>query len=169
MQARDIVRCSLVFWVTMLGCASGPPRRPGAAELRPLEEVRALRVLERALQDQGVRAERERPFQIAARRELACDLAIAGTRHCLEFVVAEDRAVFGQFLPRASRPGALVLAPGVERDRGADLLVLDDGDYRYEPDPEAVGTGRPAVLEVEDRLYRAVTDYLTWLRENGRL
>ncbi len=137
--------------------------------MRPLEEVRALRVIERALTDRGLRPERGRRFQLAARRDLECDVAIAGSRHCLEFVVAEDRAAFGQFLPRASRPGGLVVAPGAERDRGADMLVLDDNDYRYDPDPETVGAGRPAVLEVEDRLYRALVDYVTWLRENGRL
>lgn len=164
------VRPALVVIVAaLLGCASGPPRRFGEAGLRPLEEVRALRVIDRALQEQGLRPERGRRFQLAARRDLECDVAIVGTRHCLEFVVAEDRAAFGPFLPRATRPGALVLAPGAERDRGADMLVLDDGDYRYEPNAEAVGAGRPAVLEVEDRLHRAVVDYTTWLRDNGRL
>lgn len=128
-----------------------------------------MRVIDEVLRERGLAAVRGQRFRISARRDFDCDAFIGPSRHCIEFVVNADREVFGQFLPRASRPGAIVVAPGVDDSRGADVLVLDDRDYAYDPDPERAGEGRQTLQEIEDRLRRTLIDYITWLRENGRL
>lgn len=150
-------------------CAGTDYRGASQATLRPLEEVRAQRVIEGALRDRGLRVELQRHMRVLGRRDLEIDAAIAGARFGIEFVTAADRATLGSAVPRRTTPDALVVVPGAEGDRGGEVLVLDDQDFLYEPDPNRQGPGHPVVQEVEDRLYRAVVDYVTYLRDHHRL
>lgn len=151
-----------------LAC-SGSQHRYGDSATRPLEEVRAERVIADALQSQGMRAEMHRRIRVTGRREIESDFTLAGTRHGIEYMSAGDRATLGSAIPTRARPDALRVIAGVEGDQGADLLLLDDQDYVYEPDPDRAGPDRPSVMEVEDRLRRVIVDYVSWLRANGRL
>lgn len=162
---RAVLLCAL--WTGCSGASVAPGGSDGA--MHPLEEVRAVRVLERTLTGHGQQVTQGRHLRLMGNRDVTCDAWISGTRHCLEYVTEADRARFGTSLPTRRTPGALVLAPGAGADQGSDLLVLDAQDYAYEPDPSRQGEGHPTLQEVEDRLERAVLDYLSWLRENGRM
>jgi hypothetical protein len=134
-----------------------------------LEEVRAVRVLEDAVLGRGLRVEHERTLRLPGNRVIITDVALAGTRHAIEYVTEADRERVGASLPTRRSPGALVMAAGVGSDQGADCLVLEGTEYQYESDPDRTGPGHPGIQEVEDRLHRAVVDWLSWLRGQGRL
>lgn len=155
---------------SLVAACSGSQHRYGDSPApRPLEEVRAERVIADALRSQGVGAELRRRIRVTGRREVECDFTLAGTRHGIEYMSAGDRALLGSAIPTRARPDALRVIPGVEGDQGADLLLLDDQDYVYEPDAERAGPDHPTVDEVEDRLRRVIVDYVAWLRANGRM
>jgi hypothetical protein len=74
-----------------------------------------------------------------------------------------DRASYGNAVPPHRSQDALVVVRLVGTDPGGHVLVIDDRDFLYEPDPQRAGPGRPGVGEVEDRLRRIVLDYVAWL------
>ncbi len=168
------VKPPLLFFATLalFACASGcerPVRTGGLQSLRPLEHVRAVRVIESTLASRGVRIERNRRVRIAGARDIDCDVGIAGTRYCVEYVRGEERARLGSALPQRESPGALVMVAGTDQNAGASVLVFEDTDYLYEPDPDLAGPDHPTAGEVEDRLRRSVIDYVAWLRGRGAL
>lgn len=168
MSIADLLKSASVT-VFLCGCAGASTAGSSLdTALRPLEEVRATRVIERALTAHGQSVTHGRTIRLIANRVVYCDVWITGTRHCVEYVTEADRARFGLSLPLRRNPGALVMAPGAGDDHGSDLLVLDAQDYAYEPDASRQGEGRPTLQEIEDRLERSVIDYLGWLRDNGR-
>ena len=159
----------LLLAASLVACGGTDYGAARRATLRPLEAVRAQQIVDDALASRGLRAELHHHLRLAGRHDIDVDAMIAGTRHGIDFVTGPDRTAFGAALPQRRNPDALVVAPGAEADHGADVLVLDDQDYLYEPDPNRQGPGHPTLGEVEDRLRRAVIDYLTYLRDNHQL
>ncbi len=153
--------------LALASACSGATYAGGERPLRPLERVRALRVIEDALASRGLTPQAGRRVRVVGRREVECDVAIAGTRSCVEYMNAADRAAYGAAIPAHASPDALVVVAASEGDAGGHVLALDDRDYSYEPDPNRTGPGRPSVGEVEDRLRRTVIDYAAWLRAQG--
>jgi hypothetical protein len=155
--------------VVSASCGGEDYRAARRNTMRPLEEVRAQRVLEAALADRGLSVELHRRIQLVGPREVEVDVTVGGSRHGIEYVNAQDRQDFGASLPQRNNPNALVVAPGINADQGADLLVLDERDFLYEPDVDLQGPGHPTVQEIEDQLQRCVIDYLTYLRERHQI
>lgn len=154
-----------IFGLVALTACSGATYQGAAGELRPLERVRAQRVIEEALRSRGLAPEAGRTLRITGRRAVECDVAIAGARSCVEYMNAADRARYGSSIPAHNSPDALVVVATTEGDAGGHVLALDDRDYSYEPDPNRTGPGRASIGEVEDRLRRTVIDFAVWLRE----
>lgn len=165
MTSRTLLLAALAAW----GAACGGAQRGGEGRdtLRPLERARVLRVIGEALASRGLRPEAGRTVRVMGRQSVECDVAIASTRNCIEYMGAADRARYGSAIPAHSNPDALVVVAAAEQDAGGHVLALDDRDFLYEPDPELTGPGRPSVGEVEDRLRRIVIDYAAWLRDRG--
>ncbi|MFO0645465.1 MAG: hypothetical protein U0326_04450 [Polyangiales bacterium] len=156
-------------WITglLFVCAcSGATMQGGAHELRPLERVRMVRVIEEALSSRGLSPRAGRAVRIVGRKDVDCDVVIGATSDCVEYANSADRARYGAAIPPHTSPDALVVVAGSERDTGGHVLVLDDRDYVYEPDPNRTGPGRPSVGEVEDRARRTVVDFAAWLMGN---
>ncbi|MEZ4406663.1 MAG: hypothetical protein R3A52_09320 [Polyangiales bacterium] len=149
-----------------LGCAASRPPL-NEAPLRPLEQSRVQRAVDAALASRGLSASRGGRVHLAARRDVACVASVAGRRHCVAWVTAADRARLGSAIPTPSR--GLTVAAGTDGDQGVSVLVLDAERNGYEPDPDRASADRPTVVEVEDRVTRAVIDWVTWLRGEGRL
>lgn len=156
---------ALAFVVT----ACGGAQRTETHALQPLPESRALEVIVEAYRQVGVEPEFHRRIQLQGGREMEIDVATQGHDHGVEFVQAQDRADFGASLPQRRTEGSLLTLTGVGPDAAVDVLLLDDREFMYEPEVEHAGAGRPTMLEVEDRLRRAVVDYLTYLRTHGQL
>lgn len=154
-----------IVFVCATAC-SGATYQSGSRELRPLERVRMLRVVEDALSSQGLTPQAGRAVRIVGRRDVDCDVTISNSHDCVEYANAADRARYGAAIPPHTSPDALVVVAGSERDTGGYVLVLDDRDYSYEPDPNRTGPGRPSVGEVEDRARRTVIDFASWLTQH---
>ena len=152
----------------LASCASTASTGVADLAMRALEPPRFQRAVAEALDARGLALGPGRAVRIASRRELRCAVCVGGTRHCVAFLSAADRVTLGPFLP--PRAGdAIVSAPGAEADRGAQVLVLDEEDFRYQPDASRASAQEPSVTEVEDRVRRRVLDWLAWLASQGSL
>ncbi|MEI8254690.1 MAG: hypothetical protein WCJ30_03370 [Deltaproteobacteria bacterium] len=153
--------------VAIVACAA--PQRREAPALVPLPESRALEVIRSGFEEAHVQPELHRVLHLRENHEMEVDYATVGHRHGVEFLQAQDRADFGAVLPQRRVQGSLLTVVGVGDDATFDVLLLDDGEFMYQPDPAFTSAGQPTLIEVEDRLRRAVVDYLTYLQHHGEL
>ncbi len=149
------------------GC-SGATVTASNDTLRPLERVRVLRVVQEALAARGLRPEASRVVRVAGRVAVDCDVPIAGSHDCVEYVGEADRARYRSAVPAHDNPEALVVVATAEGDAGGHVLFLDDRDFLYESDRDRTGPNHPTVGEVEDRVRRVAVDFAVWLRGQGR-
>jgi hypothetical protein len=149
------------------GC-SGATVTASSDTLRPLERVRVLRVVQEALAARGLRPEASRVVRVAGRVSVECDVPIAGSHDCVEYVGEADRARYRSAVPAHDNPEALVVVATAEGDAGGHVLFLDDRDFLYESDRDRTGPNHPSVGEVEDRVRRVAVDFAVWLRGQGR-
>jgi hypothetical protein len=150
------------------GCGGATVNAGGRDTLRPLERVRVIRVVQEALAARGLRAEAARAIRVTGRVSVDCDVPIAGSHDCVEYVGEGDRARYRAAIPAHDNPDALVVTATAEGDVGGHVLFLDDRDFRYESDLDRAGPGHPTVGEVEDRVRRVALDFAVWLRGQGR-
>lgn len=125
------------------------------------------RAVEEALTARGFTTSPGGRVRLAARRDVGCVATFSPRRHCVAWVTAAERQRLGSAIPTPSR--GLTVASGVDADQGVSVLVLDAERHGYEADPDRANADRPTVTEVEDRVTRAVIDWVTWLRGEGRL
>ena len=149
------------------GC-SGATVTASSDTLRPLERVRVIRVVQEALAARGLRPEASRVVRVAGRVSVECDVPIAGSHDCVEYVGEADRARYRSAVPAHDNPEALVVVATAEGDAGGHVLFLDDRDFLYESDRDRTGPNHPTVGEVEDRVRRVAVDFAVWLRGQGR-
>lgn len=156
--------------VVLLGaCATTQTGSTGDGAMRALESARLERAVLDAASSRGLGTAAPRSVRIATRREIACAVCIGATRHCVAFLSAAELARLRGFIPRSETPDALISVPGASADQGAQVLVLAQEDFRYQPDAQRVSEAEPGVHEIEDRARRRVTDWLTWLSSQGAL
>jgi hypothetical protein len=149
------------------GCSG--TQRTGDHPLEPLPESRALEVINEGFQHVGVTPELHRRIHIQGGLEMEIDVATAGHPHGVEFVSGQDLVDIGQALPHRQHEGSLLTLVGTGPDANTDVLILDEREFMFEREADQAGPGRPTLLEVEDRLRRAVIDYLTYLRDHHSL
>lgn len=169
MSTADRRALGALLLATLASCASHPVRGVTDLAMRTLEPPRFQRAVGEALESRGLALAPGRLVRIASRRELSCAVCVGGTRHCIAFVATADRARLSPFLPQRTSPEMIVSAPGTEADRDAQVLVLDEDDYRYQPDASRATAQEPTVTEIEDRVRRQVLDWLAWLTSQGSL
>jgi len=146
------------------GCSGASVSAGGRDTLRPLERVRVMRAVQEGLSSRGLSPDAPRTVRVAGRVSVECDVPIAGTRDCVEYVGEADRARYRSAIPAHDNPDALVVVATAEGDAGGHVLFLDDRDFLYESDLDRTGPNHPTVGEVEDRVRRVAIDFAVWLR-----
>ena len=137
--------------------------------MRALEAPRLERAVLDAVSSRGLGLAAGRRVRIAGRRELEGVACIGSTLHCVTVLTAETRSRLRGYVPERPSDDALLSVPGAEGDRGAQVLVIEMDDLRYQPDPSQVSADAPSAQEIEDRVRRRVTDWLAWLASQGAL
>lgn len=159
----------LLLLGALLGCASTREIPLGDRALRALEAPRLERAVLDAVSSRGLGLAAGRRVRIAGRRELEGTACIGSTLHCVTVLTAQARAALRGYVPEPPADDALLSVPGAEGDRGAQVLVIEMDDLRYQPDPAQVSAEEPSAQEIEDRVRRRVTDWLAWLASQGAL
>jgi hypothetical protein len=166
-RRRIGVAAPCLLALAMAACSG--TQHSGDHPLEPLPESRALEVINEAFAHVGVQPELHRMIHIRNGLTMEIDVATAGRPHGVEFVSGQDLLDYGSALPHRQHEGSLLTLVGIDADANTDVLLLDEREFMFERDPESTGPGRPTLLEVEDRLRRAVIDYLTYLRDHNSL
>lgn len=160
---------SIAAVIAMASSACAAPQHREPPPLVPLPESRALEVIREGFDEVHVAPEMHRHLHLRDNHDMEIDFATQGHDHGVEYIQAQDRADFGEVLPHRRTEGSLLTCVGVGEDARIDVLLLDDHEFMYQPDASFTGTGQPTLVEVEDRLRRAVVDYLTYLQHHGEL
>jgi hypothetical protein len=155
----------------LLGFACGGAQDGGLPPepLRKLDEARAFEIILGAFQEMDLRAEQGRPLSTQAAGNFDVDLAVPGKPVALEYLDDRDREALRAALP--SRRGdtlRIMAASDAASGTEVQVLIIEDRDYEYDPNPEQSGGGRaPTVLEIEGRLRRDVIDFLQYAKTEG--
>jgi hypothetical protein len=113
---------------SLLGCARPAAGPPGP---RPVEERRAIVVIEQAYQKEGQRADGGREMQLASGRMLKVDVGTAGRKYGVAYLTSVDVANLdpSRDLPPPMPDDDLPLVQGTGADADAVVLVLLSTKY----------------------------------------
>lgn len=166
-----VMRRALWMMMGLLACGGAQTPASQRQEPRPLDEVRFLELFAGVLGEHGLSGQQNRAVRVTGLdRDFEIDCAVAGKSIGVEYVSDADRVVLASTLP-APRPGQLRVLPATDPGNGQpfDVLILEDGDFRYDPNPEQSGGVGPTIQEVEGRLQRDLRDFLHAERQSGNL
>ena len=150
------------------GCGGAPARRSADERAQELGETRALEIIEATLTRLGVRASPGWEVDIGGEERLRVDLHLGTGDFGIEYVTRQDRANDAA-LPAPPRSRELQILPGANDDARAQLLLLDERAYGFDPHVEHVQQGQPSAVDAEGRLERDVADFVEYVRGQGGL
>jgi hypothetical protein len=165
------IHASLIA-LTLLGCGGSDPQPHDVAAPRALDEARFLEIAAGVLTEYQVTGEQNRPIQaVGVDGDFDADIGVRGKNVAIEYVSDADRVRLGGALPARAPAGALRVLAATDSTSGApvDVLILEDTDYKYDPDPAQSGGRGPTVQEVEGRLERDLRDFMQSERQAGNL
>lgn len=169
-RSRSVVAVVLLLGLVPVGCGPTSTRNAGPstpAELRTLDEDRALVLIAEVLADEGVARGPLWTVPLAQGLELSVDVRLAQSSFGIEWVSPQDRADLGDAVPRPATDGQLRIAPGDGDASDAQILILDHSTYEFANEREHVQRGVPGAREAEVRLHRDVRDFLQYVRGQG--
>jgi len=168
MPLRLLLSAALLFAVA--ACGPPPaPRTPRASDFRTLSQTRGLELVDEALRDAGVSASAAFPVDIGEGHMLEVDRRLAGGPFAIEWISPQDRENVGDLLPGPAPGGQLRIAPGAGDQANVQILLLEHGTYRYDPDRHRVERGAPSIREAESRVRRDIRDFIEYVRGQGGL
>jgi len=144
------------------GCATPDAKPPNPTH--PLDERRALDVINQAYKDVGATTADGRAIRLVTGRPLRVDVGTEGRRYGIAYLTGADQALLDARadLPPHTPGGDLPVVQGAGPDADAVILLLFAEDYQYD---DFVGTGREASgIAAERKLARDVRDFLTQAR-----
>jgi hypothetical protein len=163
------MRALLTSVLLVVSCSGAQtPDEPRAAP-RPLDEARAIELVAEVLLEIGVTGEAHRPVRLA-NVDFQLDVAVVGKPVGLELLTDANRQTLSAALGHRRAAGQLRVVAADEPGGGrVDVLILDDQDYRYDPDPIEHEGGAPTIQEVEGRFRRDLRDFFQHERTAGHL
>jgi hypothetical protein len=164
----------LLLFGGTLAAGCGPTSRSAggstsAANLRVLDEHRALMIIGEVLAEDAVAVGPAWSVEIAAGATLDVDYRLGSSGFGIEWISEQDRADLADALPEPASNGQLRIVPGMGENANAQVLLLDHAAYEFANEREAVQSGVPAARETEERLRRDVRDFLHYVRGQGGL
>lgn len=164
LPSRILVAVALV----LAACGPSASARPASpSDLRSISEARAIELIGQALSEAGIQPSAGWTIDIGAERPLEVDARLGTQRFGIEWVTPLDRDAYGDTIPQPDPSGQLRILPGVHDDAQAQVLVLDERAYRFDPDLDRVEQGATGARDVESRIGRDVRDFVEYVRGQG--
>lgn len=161
-------RSLVVVALLLVACGPAASARPASpADLRSISEARAIELIDQTLSEAGIQPRTGWTIDIGAEHPLDVDVRLANQRFGIEWVTPMDRDAYGEAIPQPDPTGQLRLLPGANADGQAQVLVLDERAYRFDPDLERVEHGATGARDVESRIGRDVRDFIEYVRGQG--
>jgi len=165
---RPLARLVSALSALLLVASCGAPavRRSADEPAEDLGETRALEVITATLNGLDVRSSTGWEVDIGGEERLRVDLHLGNGDFGIEYVTGQDRADDAA-LPPPPRTRELQILPGNGDDARAQLLLLDERSYGFDPHVEHVQEGQTSARDAEGRLARDVTDFVQYVRGQG--
>ena len=147
-----------------LGCGPGEARAPNA--LRPIDEARAINLIARTLQQQGLTATQPRTVKLDRTTELRIDVSVEGRQLGIVYLTSSDVEALqnNPLAKRDAKDDRLIIRTGTGNDSQLHFVVLYASDYSYD---DNVGEDREATsVTAENRLERDVRDFIVIAKKN---
>ncbi len=165
-------RASAIAAWAAIACSTQAPRvvPTGPPEPRQLTEDQALAAIQEALVRAGVPARRSLPVILPGGAEpvpLEVDVHFGVPPFGIEWVTAQERERYGAVLPASSPTSPLRIVAANGAAGSVQVLVLDEGAYRYEANALLVQRGAPGIEDAEQRVRRDVTEFVEYVRDQG--
>ncbi len=160
------------FFLIIAGCGGrqGPPVQ---IETRPLEKGKAVAIIEEMLAERGYTWDKEVPVQVAGGVEFNADFKVRDQAIAIEYLTEQDRVRMGEIPPAAEGSRLHVLVGRtVSGTTGIPSKVyvffIDDRKFVYHSNPTSEVRADVTFLEVDSRLRRDMSDFLSWYENNGK-
>jgi hypothetical protein len=154
------------------GCG-GRQEAPAHIETRPLEEGKAFTIIEDILAERGYTFEKEVGLQVARGIEFGADFKVSGEGIAVEYLTKADRSAIGE-LPPPGEGSRLHVVNGrtIATQDGVPsrvfILFIDDRKFVYHSNPTSKVRADVTFLEVDSRLRRDVSDFLSWYEDSKK-
>jgi hypothetical protein len=162
MRKAPLLAAGLFVAAALIGC--DPPPQPKAPNpTRTLDERRAIEIIRRAVQSEGLQPAlgRDEPLSNTD-RTIRVDVGIEGKKFGLIYVSDEDAAVLGNAIQGPPAKGASQNIARVGQAADAICVLLYQSMYHYD---DLVGAGHEqTTITAEGELARDVRDFITAAR-----
>jgi hypothetical protein len=167
MPALTRAMAAAFLLVLTAGCGGGQ-KEQRTLDTRPLEESRAFEIISKMMQERGFKPVRDVEVELTNQVRFPCDLRAEGQAFCVEFLTDPDRLEIGMVPPPAAGSRLHVLsARTVSNDPSAAtepiyVFFIDDRKFVYQYNPTSDNRADITYQEIESRLDRDVSDFLSW-------
>lgn len=162
-QSSAISRCVGLLGLlalAALGCGSGVARVPNAT--RPLDERRAIQVIQRAIANEGARPAPGRDVTLANGKAIHLDVGVQGHAYGIAYLTHEDREKAGDAIPPPNKRDERLRLARAGAEGEVRLVLLYQDNYVFD---DLVGEEREQTSVTAERaLARDVQDFLTHAR-----
>ncbi len=163
-----MIRCVSAL-ILLTACGGAETRRTARdADLQALGDSQAIQIIQETLQENGLAMGTGWEVDVGT-SVIPVDVRIGTTTYGIEWVSPQDRANHDDVFPPPDPNGQLRLMGGEIDGTEAQVLVLEQRMYRYDPDLDRVAAGATGAAEVEGRLRRDVLDFVEYLRGQGAI
>ena len=165
MSRASIFALCLPLAAFVSGCEPPPVKAPNPT--RTLDERRAIEIIRRAIQAEGMAPAPARDETLSeSGKVIRVDVSIDGKKFGIVYVSDEDKSALGDAIPAPNQKNeALKLKSIGEGDDKVRLVLLYQTNYRYD---DLVGEGHEqTTITSEKALERDVRDFVTHARSKG--
>lgn len=162
MRSALFLAAGLSLAALSLGC--DPPPQPKAPNpTRTLDERRAIEIIRRAVQAEGVQPApaRDEPLS-GSDKSIHIDVSIEGKKFGIVYVSDEDSAALGKAIPSPGQKGGSQNIARAGQSGEVIFVLLYQTNYHYD---DLVGEGHEqTTITAEGELARDVRDFITAAR-----
>jgi hypothetical protein len=149
------------------GCG-GAQSQAAPLDTRPLEEDKALELIDGAAAERGLTIVRNAPVSLSGAQVFGADVRVTGRKIAIEYLTNQDRVEIGAIPPPAQGsklhvlPGTAVAKAAGQPNDPVFILFLDDRGFEYQYNPTSENRADITLEEVRTRLKRDLVDFFTW-------
>ena len=156
--------------LTLTTACGGKQSLPPDIDTRPLEAGKAAQIIEEVLEQRGYAFEKGINVQTIGTNEFPCDYRIKGEAIAIEFLTEKDRRAIGS-IPDPAAGSRLHVLSGTASSPAAGgsariyIFFIDDRNFIYHANPTSETRADVTFLEVDSRLRRDISDFLSWYED----
>lgn len=146
--------------LTLFGCGAAEARTPNPT--RPLDERRAIEVIQRAMAGEGARPGPGRDVELAAGKPLHIDVGVDGHEFGVAYITTSDLDKAGSSIPPPNKKDERLRLVRAGKDGEVHIVLLYQDNYVFD---DLVGEGHEqTTITAERSLTRDVQDFITHAR-----